>query len=149
MFWPSNKPPCPGSSVRELNTLWACSLGCEISLAPTFTTSGRFPGSVLLRVRPDVNEWRRAVCETEKMVVVCGGLAMERAHGSGEALLYCRIVIQSLTNRFLFPLFLFFSHQCIHPTLPLLSLSFQSRTSISQPASSELAGSILPSPGIP
>lgn len=49
--------------------LWACSLGCEISLAPIFTTSGCFPTSTLLSVRPDVNEWYQAVCETKKMVV--------------------------------------------------------------------------------
>lgn len=41
VFLPWNKPPCPGWSVRELNTLWACSFSCEISPAPIFTTSGR------------------------------------------------------------------------------------------------------------
>lgn len=56
---PIKQTSCPCSSVRELNTLWACSLACEISLAQIFTTSGHFPGSALLIVRPDVNEWAR------------------------------------------------------------------------------------------
>lgn len=87
MFWPSNKPPCPGSSVRELNTLWACSLGREISLAPIFTTSGCFPSSTLLRVRPDVNEWHKAVCESKKMIVVgqCVLLLWRSGYGKGSS----------------------------------------------------------------
>lgn len=118
--------------------LWACSLNCEISPAPIFTTSGRFPGSVLLRVRPDVNEWHKAVCM--KVEVFRGGVLLLWWTGQREFVLQYG---KNKTKQLFFPVFgCLFQVRCttvqypIHPALFSLTCPSVSQGPVSWQAQS-------------